>query len=265
MANKFADWMVRPDGGQKVIKEFRRNGYDLYTTAPKINALDGVKRLIHPKPQSYKAVVQLPQSPNEIYFFKDDRYARIDVVKDELSYSVKSIRDLWKSLAAAENVPVDAILPNPKEKTQTYFFSGPKCAIIDMYNDKFLGKFNTATQWKTLASFGFSSIDAVLPWTIGGDANAAMFFYGYRCICIDLARDRLYLEARDITTRFPALKEARFTTVDMAVFKPGTNNKRVYFFSGEKYALVDLDTDSLAYGPAVVRDTWKSLRKADFY
>lgn len=265
MANKFADWMVKPDGGQKVIKEFRRNGYDLYTTAPNINPLDRVKHLLQPEPQSYRAVVQLPQSPNEMYFFKDDRYARIDVVKDSLSYSVKAIRDTWKSLTAAETGSVDATLPNPKENNQTYFFFGPKCAIIDMQKDEFLGKFNTPDKWKTLGSYDFSSIDAALPWVFRGDANAAVFFYGYRCICIDLARDEVYFEATDITTRFPALKKARFTTIDMAVLKPGTNNKKAYFFSGKEYVLVDLDIDSLDWGPVNVRDTWMSLREANFY
>lgn len=34
MADNFAEWMVWQDGGQKVIKGFQRNGYDLYTGAP---------------------------------------------------------------------------------------------------------------------------------------------------------------------------------------------------------------------------------------
>jgi len=34
MANSFADWMIKEDGGQKVIKGFQKNGYDLYTGAP---------------------------------------------------------------------------------------------------------------------------------------------------------------------------------------------------------------------------------------
>lgn len=34
MANKFADWMVRRDGGQKVIEEFEINGARLYAAAP---------------------------------------------------------------------------------------------------------------------------------------------------------------------------------------------------------------------------------------
>ena len=34
MANSFADWLVREDGGQKVISEFAVNGVELYTKAP---------------------------------------------------------------------------------------------------------------------------------------------------------------------------------------------------------------------------------------
>ncbi|MCJ1280008.1 hypothetical protein MMC21_007833 [Puttea exsequens] len=47
MANKFADWMIREDGGQKVIDGFQKNGVDLYTTAPKgVNPLGKVKGLL---------------------------------------------------------------------------------------------------------------------------------------------------------------------------------------------------------------------------
>ena len=34
MADAFAEWMVRPDGGQKVVGEFAVNGVVLYTKAP---------------------------------------------------------------------------------------------------------------------------------------------------------------------------------------------------------------------------------------
>lgn len=34
-ANAFADWMVRDDGGQKVVGEFSVHGAVLYTRAPK--------------------------------------------------------------------------------------------------------------------------------------------------------------------------------------------------------------------------------------
>ena len=49
MANKFADWMIKEDGGQKVIKEFQKNGIDLYTTAPVgVDPLGRVKGLLSP-------------------------------------------------------------------------------------------------------------------------------------------------------------------------------------------------------------------------
>lgn len=34
IANAFADWIEKPDGGQKVIKGFAKNGKILYTVAP---------------------------------------------------------------------------------------------------------------------------------------------------------------------------------------------------------------------------------------
>ncbi|KAL6720733.1 hypothetical protein ACLMJK_002658 [Lecanora helva] len=35
IANAFADWMIREDGGQEVVTGFKKNGYDLYSGAPK--------------------------------------------------------------------------------------------------------------------------------------------------------------------------------------------------------------------------------------
>ena len=47
MANKFADWMIKEDGGQKLIKGFQKNGIDLYTTAPiGVDPLGRVKGLL---------------------------------------------------------------------------------------------------------------------------------------------------------------------------------------------------------------------------
>lgn len=34
MADKFAEWMARPAGGQMVVSKFRQNGVLLYTKAP---------------------------------------------------------------------------------------------------------------------------------------------------------------------------------------------------------------------------------------
>ena len=49
MANQFADWMVQQDGGQRVIKGFQKNDFDLYTTAPVgVNPLGKVKSLLEP-------------------------------------------------------------------------------------------------------------------------------------------------------------------------------------------------------------------------
>ena len=49
MANQFADWMIKQEGGQKVIKGFQKHDFDLYTTAPTgVNPLGKVKNLLEP-------------------------------------------------------------------------------------------------------------------------------------------------------------------------------------------------------------------------
>jgi ABC-type tungstate transport system permease subunit len=45
MATVFVDWLIRPDGGQRIIKTFAVNGHILYTPAPsddKLTALSTV-------------------------------------------------------------------------------------------------------------------------------------------------------------------------------------------------------------------------------
>ena len=267
MANYFADWMIREDGGQRVIKEFRRNGYDLYTTAPVgVNPLSKVSGLLRSVPKPSRAAVQLPTSSHEMYFFKDDRYVRIDVVMDTISYhTAKNIHDMWKSLVAAEIERVDAILPSPDEKYQAYFFCGLRCACIDIYNDKVITTFNFASTWKTLEAAGFNTINAALPWLFQRNTHAAYFFSGTKCVCIDLATDKVIYPVADIATRFTTLARLNFTTVDMAILKPERENKQAYFFSNDRWALVGLDRDSLDGGPDFVKDAWKALHQADFY
>ena len=47
MADKFADWAVREDGGQAVIRGFRKNGVQLNRTAPMgVDPLGTVKELL---------------------------------------------------------------------------------------------------------------------------------------------------------------------------------------------------------------------------
>jgi ABC-type tungstate transport system permease subunit len=36
MATAFVDWLIRPDGGQKIIKDFTVNGHILYSAAPEV-------------------------------------------------------------------------------------------------------------------------------------------------------------------------------------------------------------------------------------
>ncbi|KAK3176578.1 hypothetical protein OEA41_007901 [Lepraria neglecta] len=223
MANCFADWMIREDGGQRVIKEFRRNGYDLYTIAPVgVNPLG-----------------KLPTSSHEIYFFKDDRYVRIDVVMDTISYhTAKNIQDMWKSLVAAEITRVNAILPSPDEKYQAYFFCGLS-GRVQHY------QCGTAM---------------ALP-----KEHVRRFFSGTKCVCIDLVTDKVIYPVADIATRFTTLARLKFTTVDMAILKTERENEQAYFFSNDQWALVGLDCDSLDGDPDFIKDAWKALHQADFY
>ena len=42
MADAFAEWVKRPDGGQKVVSEFTQNGMLLYTPAPPLEKVSSM-------------------------------------------------------------------------------------------------------------------------------------------------------------------------------------------------------------------------------
>lgn len=263
--------MTREDGGQKVIKSFKNKaGKVLYSTIPvDVDPLDRVKGLLGFAP-SVKAAVPVAYSEDEIYFFKNSKYVRINTITDTISYSnEKDIWSMWPALYQTGFSPVNASFAAPDNPREAYFFNGSRCVRVDLWTGQLAangGPFNFHNKWSDLKEAVFETVDATIPFGFKGAGyeNVVCFIYQSKYALIDVSRN-VSVESGNLASRFKALENAKFRTVDAVVFKPRKNKREAYFFSGTQYVLVDLPDDRIAWGPLDVADSWKSLKAAGFY
>ncbi|KAJ6141506.1 hypothetical protein N7470_009896 [Penicillium chermesinum] len=299
MANDFADWIVRDDGGQQVIRDFKKNGQVLYSTIPEgVDPLDRIKGVlgvsgrappqsgssgtIPPQPGSSgttppqpgsagsnKAAVPLSWSTDEIYFFKDRQYVRINTVWDTIDKNAKDVWSMWPALKDLEFTPINAIFSAPENKIDAYFFCGSRCARLNTQTGQLAddgGPFNFQEKWPCLKDLGFDLVDAAMSFGFKGPESASVicFFRKETYALVDVNQNFL-VEAGHTALRFNALAKANFKTIDAVVFKPRRGEREAYFFSGSQYALVDLIGDKIAWGPVNVDTMWRSLKTVGFY
>ena len=105
---------------------------------------------------SVDAVLPVPGNPSEMYFFCGSRYTRLSslpngmcfssipgptffstykLVGSPLQYIAKGTQDIatgWRSLHSAGFQVVDAVLPNPANNDEAYFFSGEQYALVNV-------------------------------------------------------------------------------------------------------------------------------------
>jgi Hemopexin. len=261
--------MVRDDGGQQVIRSFTKNGKVLYSSIPVgVDPLDRVKGILGFS-GSTKAAVPLPWSGDEIYFFKDNQYARIDTIQDTIDKYARDVWSMWPGLKKLGFAPINAIFTAPDNENEAYFFCGSRCARLNTRSGNLAdngGPFSFHEKWPSLKDAGFDTVDATMPFIFKGSEyeNVVCFFRKGTYALIDVNRN-VSLESGNIALRFNALAKASFKTIDAVVFKPRKGKCQAYFFSGTQYVLVDLSKDSIAWGPLDVGATWNSLKDAGFY
>ncbi|KAJ5803863.1 uncharacterized protein N7518_000166 [Penicillium psychrosexuale] len=266
-ANDFADWMVRDDGGQQVIRSFTKSGEVLYSTIPAgVDPLDRVKGLLGFS-GSTKAAFPVEWAEGEIYFFNDNQYARIDPNKEHDDQRGSDILSMWPGLKKFGFSPINSIFTATDNEKEAYFFCGSRCLRMHGGTGVPNGNpFRFQEKWPALKDVGFDLVDASLPFSFKGSEyqHVVCFFRKERYALIDVIRNIL-LESGNIALRFNALAAAKFKTVDAVVFQPRTNKHEAWFFSGKQYVLVHLIGDSIARGPLDVAAQWKSLKAAGFY
>ncbi|KIM41605.1 hypothetical protein M413DRAFT_27915 [Hebeloma cylindrosporum] len=140
------------------------------------------------------AILPNPASPiYEAYFFFGTQYVlintRLGSTDDYIINGPKDIANEWPSLRQAGFSSVDAVLPNPRNIGEAYFFSGIRYALIRINpgtnNDYIVnGPKFIANEWPSLRQAGFTTIDSVL--RNPANSEEAYFFSGSQYALINI-------------------------------------------------------------------------------
>ncbi|KAG8791502.1 hypothetical protein FRC12_009033 [Ceratobasidium sp. 428] len=223
-------------------------------------------------PNPPRAAFLNPYNPQEAYFFADTRYALIKVypiTAGEVVNGPKQIVHEWPSLKTAQFAKIDAVLPTGYGY-EAYFFARDEYALINTSpgsTDDWVvnGPKKIFTEWPSLKKANCKTVDAVLPYP--GVPMQAYFFCGSKVTVIKYTpgtRDDIIVEPPKYTQTYWRKSLARFHRIDTAIPNP-TNENEAYFFSGDRYMLINVKTDELILGPRPVYREWPALRKAGFY
>ncbi|CAG8846465.1 34910_t:CDS:1 [Gigaspora margarita] len=225
-----------------------------------------------------RACFQVPDISDEAYFFADTRYVRIKfkpgTTDDQIVNGPSITIDLWPTLRKIRFATVDAVLPSPNGKGETYFFCGTQYALISVvptsHGAVITGPKNIVDYWPSLRKAGFNTVDSVLP-SPKGDGEA-YFFSGTQYVLIKVipgtTDDYIITGPKSIADYWPSLRQAGFNTIN-SVLPSLKGNEEVYFFSGTQYALIKVIPGTMDVhiitGPKSVAEYWPSLLQAGFY
>ncbi|KAI0676608.1 hypothetical protein C8Q78DRAFT_1065378 [Trametes maxima] len=266
--------------GHDELRRRRQAGEDEDLMHGEGEALDDPMFDVTAVPRNSVSCVLHPSDKGRAYFFCGNRYAAINIAPgsndDTIAWGPKSLVDNWPSLGQAKFTGgVDAVLPNPRNGQEMYFFCMEQYALINIRpgttSDYIVnGPKNTVGEWPSLRQAGFKTVDAVLPNPANSDE--AYFFSGERYALINIKPgsndDYIVNGPKNIVSEWPSLRKAGFKTVDAVLPNP-SNSAEAYFFSGEQYALINIapgsNGDYIVNGPKLVRTEWPSLHQAGFW
>jgi hypothetical protein len=216
-----------------------------------------------------RACVPVAGSPGQAYFWHGNKYAKVNIGEDTISFGPASVTKNWKTFAQAGFTSIDAAVETPGVENQLYVFSGTRYVRIQYVPGSseesiIYGPYQIADQWKSLVKAGFDTIDAILP--VSGYKDEAYFFSGNQ-----YARIKFHAGSRDdevvagpskIIDVWKTLDMAGFDTVDAAIAVPG-HERQAYFFSGGQYVKVEYipgtSSESILSGPWRIYPSWKCL------
>lgn len=232
-----------------------------------------------PAPRASRACMLHPSDGGRAYFFYSNRYIVIDVnpgtTGDTIAWGPQALVGNWPSLLSAGFGNIDAVLPSPNNSQEMYFFCLEEYALIDTMPGSSAdyiinGPKNIAQEWPSLREAGFTTVDAVLPNP--ANKEEAYFFSGDQYVLINIQPgtndDYIINGPKSIRDNWPSLASAGFDVVDAVLPNPD-NSDEAYFFSGENYALINIQPgttdDYIVNGPKLVRTEWPSLHEAEFW
>lgn len=221
-----------------------------------------------------RACMLLP-SKDEAIFFADTRFVtlRLDTahnLEDTIAPGgVQSIVDAWPALHEANFLAIDAVIPNPKNSDEAYFFFRDKYILVNITTrQKVFNAKNIVEEWPSLRQVGFNTVDAAVLLSDG----TAYFFRGSQYVRVDVRPGTngdtvVGTGPKPIQGNWPVLDQAPFKTVDSILTSPHGGD--TYFFSGSNYLKMIIHPastqDKLTGAVKPVKEGWSSLVNAKFY
>ena len=197
-----------------------------------------------------RACTLLP-SGNEAIFFADTRFVTLKLdtsrnLEDTIAPGgVQIIVDAWPALHEAQFVAVDAILPNPANKNEAYFFYQDKYILVNLTTRKKVFNAKVIVQeWPSLKQVGFSTVDAAVLL----DDGTAYFFRGDKYVRIEVNpgthKDKVVGSGpKPIKGNWSVLDSVGFKSVDAILTSPRGGD--TYFFNGKDYVRMKINPGAL--------------------
>ena len=187
-----------------------------------------------------------------VFFFSGTEYVRFDsAINNVPSGYPKDIVAFWGG------VPANVSAAFYRGKGRAYFFAGDQYyRYVELNNAVDPGYPKPiAGNWPGLSEAGFGAdIDAAVNWGNG----KVYFFKGNQYLRYDLASDKADPDyPKPITGNWPGLAGGFETGIDAAV---NYGNGKVYFFKGDKYVRIDLNSKSVDAGyPKDISGNWPGV------
>ena len=212
------------DGNNGNLKD-----YQLQTDSDASNVLPASKlrRACHLMPKGDQAI-----------FFAGEQFVTINLTSGMTdtvaSPGSQTIIEAWPGLHQSMFPEVDAILGNPANSNEAYFFLREKYVLMDITTrQKVFEPKVIVDEWPSLKSAGFTTVDAAVLM----DDSSAYIFRGDQYVRITVApgtnNDTIITGPKPIAGNWHVLDNVGFTTVDAILTSPVGGNQ--YFFSGVDY------------------------------
>lgn len=192
-------------------------------------------------PSRVRRACMLLPSGEEAIFFADTRFVTLKLdrwnsLADTIAPGgVQSIATSWPALHEAQFLSVDAVLPNPANTDEAYFFYRENYILVNITTrKKVFDAINILDNWPSLKQVGFPTVDAAVLLSDG----TAYFFRGDQYVRVDVqpgTNDDKVVESGplDIRDYWNVLDQSGFRTVDAILQSPLGGN--TYFFCDDDY------------------------------
>ena len=195
-----------------------------------------------------QAALLHPTFQTLVSFFSGNQYVVVDAQAQgrngNIVFGPRYIAQDYPSLVKAGfDSGIDAILPNPKDLTTAYFFSGGEYALIKVTPpagpqlSTIIDGPHNLSLWNQINRAGYKSVDAVL--TIPSGGNQTYIFSGDTYITSDIDPSSTGdVIVRNIADNWVSLKTLGFGEGLTAVFPVPGEPQQAYFFKGGQYSNV---------------------------